>query len=59
MTATKASSLSAQTGSIVLRFAVGYLLLVTAWLVLSAAIMRAMADPEPAARESAGTMPLM
>jgi hypothetical protein len=59
MTATKASSLSAQTGSIVLRFGVGYLLLVTAWLVLSAAIMRAMADPEPAARESAGTMPLM
>ncbi|HWR14262.1 MAG TPA: hypothetical protein VN577_05515 [Terriglobales bacterium] len=41
MTPDKPSSLNAQTWSMVMRLGLGYLLLVTAWLVLCAAIMRA------------------
>jgi hypothetical protein len=42
------SSLSAQTWSMILRLGVGYLLLVTAWVVLCAAIMRASKGDESA-----------
>lgn len=50
MTPTKPSTLTEQTWSMVARFGVGYLLVVTTWLVLCAAIMRASdSDEEPAA----------
>ena len=58
MTPTKPSALNEQTWSMVIRLGVGYLLMVTAWLVLCAAIMRASdggaelaseAEPEPIA----------
>jgi hypothetical protein len=41
MIPTKPSTLNAQTWSMVIRLGGGYLLIVTAWLVLCAAIMRA------------------
>ncbi len=52
MTPTKPSTLNEQTWSMVVRFGIGYLLLVTAWLLLCAAIMRAgdaagAGEPEP------------
>jgi hypothetical protein len=49
MTPSKPSPLSAQTWSMAMRLGIGYLLLVTAWLVLCAAMARATADPEAAA----------
>ena len=53
ITPTKGSALSAQTWSMVMRLGVGYLLLVTMWLIVCAAIARATGDvkvdqPEPA-----------
>jgi hypothetical protein len=55
MTPTKPSTLGDQTWNMALRLGAGYLLLVTAWLVLCAAIMRAsdghaalVPEPEPA-----------
>lgn len=64
MTPTRPSPLSAQTWSMALRLGLGYLLLVTAWLVLCAAIIRAMGDapavqatePEP---EPISSMPMV
>jgi hypothetical protein len=41
-TPTKASALSSQTASMIIRFGVAYLLIVTAWLVICAAIAHAM-----------------
>lgn len=52
MTPKKASSLNAETWSMVVRLGVGYLLLVTAWLVLCAAIMRASDGEATSAVES-------
>jgi heme/copper-type cytochrome/quinol oxidase subunit 2 len=46
MTPTKPSTLNEQTWNMVIRFGVGYFLMVTAWLVLCAAIMRA-SDGDP------------
>ena len=46
MTPAKASALSAQTWSMVIRLGIGYLLIVTVWLVLCAAIAHATADPK-------------
>jgi hypothetical protein len=53
-TPTKVSTLNAQTWSMVFRLGIGYLLMVTAWLALCAAIMRAsdgeatlVSEPEP------------
>jgi hypothetical protein len=43
----KPSPLSAQAWSMALRLGVGYVLLVTAWIVLCAAIMRASGGEEP------------
>lgn len=48
----KPSPLSAQEWSMALRLGVGYLLLVTAWVVLCAAIMRASDDAEPVVAQS-------
>jgi hypothetical protein len=47
----KPSSLTAQTWSMVLRLGFAYLLLVTTWVVLCAAIMRASDDEQPVVRE--------
>jgi hypothetical protein len=47
LTPAKPSSLSAQTWSMVIRLGLAYLLLVTAWLVLCAAIMRAIVVAGP------------
>ena len=51
MTPTGPSSLNAQTWSMVIRLGTAYLLLVTAWLVLCAAIMRATAGDDAVFRE--------
>jgi hypothetical protein len=51
MTPTKRSSLNAQTWSMVVRLGIGYLLLVTAWVVLCAAIMRVVDGKETPAKE--------
>jgi len=51
MTPTKPSTLNEQTWSMVVRFGVAYLLMVTAWLVLCAAIMRASNGDEAPATE--------
>ena len=59
MTPTKPSPLTAQTWSMAMRFGIGYLLLVTAWLVLCAAMARAPSDAESVDRGSARTMPLV
>jgi hypothetical protein len=59
MTPTKPSALTAQTWSMATRLGIAYLLLVTAWLVLCAAMARATADTEPVDRRRAGTMPLI
>jgi hypothetical protein len=45
------SSLTAQTWSMIFRLGIGYLLLVTAWVVLCAAIMRASAGDQRADKE--------
>jgi len=52
MTPTKRSPLSEQTWSMVIRLGIGYLLLVTAWVVLCAAIMRAGEGETTTAKES-------
>jgi hypothetical protein len=52
MTPTGASSLSVQTWSMVLRLGFGYLLLVTGWLLLFAAIMRVSDGKEKIAKAS-------
>ncbi len=52
MTPTKPSSLSEQAWSMVVRLGLGYLLLVTAWLVLCAAIMRASDGQQEIATEA-------
>lgn len=46
MTPTKATPLSAQTWSMAIRLGFGYLLFVTMWLIVSAAITHATADPK-------------
>jgi hypothetical protein len=56
MTPDKPSPLTHQQWSAVFRFGLGYLLLVTAWLILCAAIIRAI-GPEPAAQPLAEPMP--
>jgi len=48
----KAAPLSAQEWSMALRLGAGYMLLVTAWVVLAAAIMRASGGEEPITTES-------
>jgi hypothetical protein len=48
----RASPLSAQEWSMALRLGLGYLLLVTAWVVLCAAIMRASNGEKPAAEQA-------
>jgi heme/copper-type cytochrome/quinol oxidase subunit 4 len=54
----KPSSLSAQTISMVVRLGIGYLLLVTAWVVLCAAIMRA-GDGEQEAKMEREPAPIL
>ena len=51
MTPKTPSSLKAQTWSMLVRLGIGYLLLVTAWLIVCAAIMRAIDGEEVADRE--------
>ena len=50
MTPSKASPLSVQGWSMVMRLGIGYLLFITAWITLCAAIARATRDPETAVR---------
>jgi len=59
MTPTKASPLGAQTWSMVVRLGVGYLLFVTMWLIVCAAVSRAMADPKHVEEGKPGTMPVV
>lgn len=59
MTPTKTSPLSTQTWSLVIRLGIGYLLLVTMWLVVCAAITRTMEDRSYVEEGKAGTMPVV
>ena len=57
MTPTKPSTLNEQTWSMVARLGVGYLLMVTAWLIVCAAIMRA-SDGDAALASAPGQEPI-
>ena len=59
MTPTRPSPLSTQTWSMVVRLGAGYLLFVTMWLIVSAAITHAMADPKNVEEGKPGTMPVV
>ena len=59
MTPTKPSPLSSQTWSLLIRLGLGYLLFVTMWLVLCAAVVHATADPKRMEEGSPGTMPVV
>lgn len=59
MTPAKASALNAQTWSMVMRLGIGYLLLVTMWLVLCAAMARATAGHTTVEEREPGTTPLV
>lgn len=52
----KPSPLSDQTWSMVLRLGFGYLLLVTAWVILCAAVMRASVEPESVTKSQPGPL---
>jgi hypothetical protein len=58
LTPTKPSVLSAQTWSMVVRLGFGYLLFITAWMILCAAIARATAEPETVASPSLEPVPV-
>jgi hypothetical protein len=57
MMPTKPSQLSAQTWSMIVRLGVGYLLFITAWIALCAAIARVTADAETVAKQSPVPLP--
>lgn len=54
----KSSTLSAETWNMLLRLGTGYLLLVTAWLILCAAIMRASDDEAEVAKKPEAVAPV-
>jgi len=59
ITPDKPSSLSAQTSSMIFRLGIGYLLLVTMWLVVCAAIAKATVDLKRVEEGKPGTMPVV